>query len=439
MVKNQHPRWLAPIAVVALIASCTTDPVVAFQACSDDACRLAHIDAAFEQDPTAVEAVVRATDDAIAAATWVEHLAASRPEQAREICDYLPPVSVGHQRCRRAYDRPHLFANAQPKKTESAPVGLIGPRSADLPRPQWGEPPWMDPFNASFDVAGGACWASHMGAHPAYSECLFRAAETHALGRQEGGVSKAYVLCAASQFAPMCFAHVLQFAAPPPPPADRPDPADVAKAVSVADELREVLAAEPAVASAHLDRYWAVWVYSAFRIADSVTGDLMPMLPAEAAPHVRAAAAMRFLARTGARTADFSQVVQGVHDRLRVRSGETQAADPKTPLVNLRKERWLDVRALERDLPAAFLMGPGRRALAEDELIDLQIAVLEAAAQRDPTLPAAFFLSVVGGKDHELVRWTGARLGAQLDSAAAIGLIDESALVSGRLPAAGAP
>jgi len=440
-VRNPFANWSVRllVAVVPLGVSCSQDPVAALHACQDDPCRLRHIDAAFEQHPEAVETVVRAANNPISAATLAEHLAANNPEKARAICDWLAPKSSWYQRCRRFYDRPHLVASHQLKISGKIAVGSRGPRSADLPRPDWGDPPWLAPSADSVHPEGAACWASHGEVEPSYSECLFIAAETRARRQQPGDLADAYVLCAASQFAPMCFAHVLQFSAPPPPPANRPDPVAVARARLVADELSQVLASQPAVLAVHLDRYWAVWVYSAFRIADTVTGDLLTLLPAEVGPHIRAAAAVRFLTRHESPGLELHQVVQAVSDRLRVRTGAAESADPKTPLVNLRNERWLDVRVLEREIPSVFLMGPGRRAVAEDPGVDLQIAVLEAAAQRDPTPPAAFFLAVVGGQSHELVRWTGARIGAQLDPAAAHAMSDPSALVSGRLTGQGGP
>jgi len=418
---------------------CTQDPVAALEACADDDCRLVHIDAAFQQHPESVEQVVRAVSNSISAATLAEHLASQNPEEARAICDWLGPKTVGHQRCRRIYDRPHLIAGEQLKKPGPAPAGTRGPRSADLPRPDWGDPPWLKAAERAAHREGGTCWDTHRGEEPGYSECLFQAAERRARRLKDGELGDVYLLCAASQFAPMCFAHVLQFAAPAPPAADRPDPAAVTRARAVADELTELLASEPGVQAVHLDRYWAVWVYSSFRIADEVTGDLLTLLPSPAHPHIRAAAALRFLAAPANRGLTFHQLVKSVQERLLVRTGAADPADPSTPLVNIRKERWLGVHPLEREIPSTFLMGPGRRASAQDTKVDLQIAVLEAAGQCDPPLPAAFFLGVVGGQESELVRWTGARIGAQLDPAAARGMTDASALVTARLAGKGGP
>ena len=72
-------------------------------------------------------------------------------------------------------------------------------------------------------------------------------------------------------------------------------------------------------------------------------------------------------------------------------------------------------------------------ALSADPAVDLQIALLEAAF-RLPVRPGApFFLGLVGTDRARAVRWTAARLGAELDREAARELRDPDPLVERRL------
>lgn len=84
--------------------------------------------------------------------------------------------------------------------------------------------------------------------------------------------------------------------------------------------------------------------------------------------------------------------------------------------VPLRKypDLWAHDQGEEEGIPAAFCLGPGRRPLAPQESLDLQLVVLEAAARRRDPAPDSLWLDASRPERHEWVRWTASRIASQL-------------------------
>ncbi len=396
------------LLLTALLAGCgARDPAEQLTACRNDACRQEHLPAAWDADPEGTWSLLLAVGDPLAQATLVSHLAAQRPGALEGRCDELLHKSSS-KRCMRLTRRPHLrdrhrgSARKDPASQRAAP----GPGSAELPLP-------VSPR----EVEGPSCPGL------ASSECAFVSAERWVLAEGLDGLEHALGLCARSEHGPDCVEHVLELAMPPVPPADALGPEAIEAALDTAESF--VAAGGGGVASTlYEDWYWSVWTGTSFRSADAISGELFDLLPAAAWPQLRYAIADGVLRRWDPEApVELAALEAAVREAMARRAPLPDTSGPALPATILQtRHTWSGEKPLERAVPAAFCMGATRRASHPDPDLDLRLAVLEALGRQPQPPPAAFFLGLAGSEELELLRWTGARIGAMLDPDAAIAL-----------------
>jgi hypothetical protein len=458
--------------IVALLASLLslacqpTDPVAGLEACADQACRTEALLPAWQADPARARVWLLGLDDPLVQTTLIERLALELPDEAAALCRELPERGHARTRCERHVVRPHLRGHGKPQSRAEPAAAAAGPRSATLPLLTLPDPPWQGATPAELEAAltgceagnpqlcgrlisrehaaegrweqaGLACRAGDPDAGKVNDECLFQAAEVLAEQLGAAGLGDALRLCSWSRFGPMCVAHSLTLAGPAVPPVESLSTEDVARASAVVQAIRQVSTDQPDLGENWVDRYWSSWTFTTFSHARQPAGALDIVLPPEAAPHLPVAVAARLLADRDPQHLQMDVLV----NELRAAMAEapkpaTTATERQSRLVTWhQRQTWPSDRKLERQIPAAWVMGPGRRALVvDDREADLQICVLEAAAQLREPPPASFFLAVVGDPErHRLVRWTGARIGGFLDPQAASLLDDLDPLVQATL------
>jgi hypothetical protein len=457
-------------SVLFFLAGCgPPDPVDALLACGDPACRSAALQSAWEADGPRVETWLAALSPDQGRDLLVEQLALAAPREADRLCGLLPAHTQQSSRCTARVVRPHLGPGSGRKRggEEVAAGSAAGPRSSTLAVPTLPAPRWVAATEAEYGAvlagcdqpdaalcgrfqararaadgdaegAGLACVAADPGRGQVYAECLFQAAEAAAESRHADGFGPALSLCAASSFGPMCVAHVLNLLSPQVPAADAATAEDVAGAMAAVEAIRVATAGHPRVQASYVDWYWACWTGTAWRSAQHVDGRLATLLPAEARPHVAVAVAARLLRDERTAEMAFAPFVARLRAALADQDAPVQRGPPRRGermLTQVRREGWSEDGVLERSIPAAWVLGPGRRAIAQDDPeTDLRIAALEAIAQADDPPPAGFFLALVADTQQpSLVRWTAARLAALVDPRATAGLSDPDPLVQAAL------
>jgi len=456
--------------LLVALACGPADPLGALEACPDQACRTAALLPAWQADPDGTRAWLLALEDPTVQATLIEGLAMEHSGDAAALCRALPEGAHARVRCERRVVRPHLEGGGKPQQAQrpqaDLPPPASGPRTTTLGAPEQGPPPWEDaepPLTAAalegcdagepalcgrivarqhaeagrWEPAGVACLAGDPERGKGYSECLFQAAEVLAEEHGAGGLGDALRLCGWSSFEPMCVAHSLTLVGPPVPGADAMDEATIAATLEVVRAIEAAASEDPRHREVLLGRYWSSWTWSTVSRARRVDGRLVSLLPAEAQPHLPVAMAARLLRGLNPATIELDAVVAELEAALAdpgVAPGARPGAAPQALVTNHNLQSWAADRRNERDIPATWVMGPGRRAVADDPAAELRIAVLEAAAQLREPPPAAFFLAVVSNPaQHRLVRWTGARIGGLLDPSAAAQLTDPDPLVQAAL------
>lgn len=456
---------LVPALLVSLTACGRDDPVGTLLICRDQACCGAALLAAWEADRPRVEAWLVALPPEDGRDLLVEQLALTQPGDAARICGLLPKTGDAANRCAARVDRPHLQPGSGRKvgEEEVAAGSAAGPRSTTLGVPALPPPPWAAATEAEYgsliegcdqpepalcgrfaararaergDLSGAglACVAADPARGQAYSECLFQAAEAMAEARGAEGFGPALTLCAASSFSPMCVAHILTLIGPRVPAADDVTADDVAGALAAVAAIRAATEGSPRQQASYIDWYWSTWTGTTWRWARRVDGRVAAMLPAEARPHVAVAVAARLVRDEHPDALQLEPFVEKVRAALADPGGPAPGSPAQRRyrlLTQIERESWNDDIGKEKAFPAAWVMGPGRRAVAPDDPeTDLLIATLVAVSQAKNPPPAGFFLDLAGQRERPLlVRWAAARIGAALDPAAASALTDPEPLV----------
>lgn len=452
--------------LILLLACQPEAPLATLEACDDQACRSAAMLPAWRQDPAGTQAWLLALDDPTVQATLIEGLALELPDDAAVLCRALPAEGHARTRCERRVVRPHLEGRGKPLAQEASATAASGPRSATLPLLELDAPPWSGTSPATltealagceageavlcgrlvsrehaaegrWEQAGLACLAGDPSQGSDYAECLFQAAEVLAEAGGASALPRALQLCSWSRFGPMCVAHSLTLVGPDVPAADHATAADIEAAREVVAAIHDVAESQPRLRATWEDRYWSSWAASTYKHATRLDGRLLELLPDEARGHAHVAMAARLLTGRGLEGASLDDLVRELAAAMAT-TGEApgpEATPQRFDLVTWHHlQTWPLDRKDEREIPAAWVMGPARRAVADDREADLRICILEAAAQLREPPPASFFLAVVGDEaEHRLVRWTGARIGGVLDPEAAATLSDPDPLVQGAL------
>lgn len=415
--------------------------------CEDARCRAEAAEAAFLKDPKGLIRAIARLDDEIGQAALIEQLVYAHPADQGMICAAAKKKSPAAKRCDQLNLRPHLFAERKVQdeddvrdRSGSGPAQAV-PVHVEIP-PPWGsklpgttalvescgrEAACLQDSARELAIQGNpaaglaACGAAWPTSSIAHAECVFQVAET--LGGKHGSTMAvdALAMCGkAGDLARNCTQHVLTEIVPQSPPADAVDQGSLDQLITTLDAVGE------AVGSEYRDDYrgmiLAVWTRDAMLAAEAINGDLLAFLPAEAAPHVRAAAAWALVNRTPEAVTTLDDAAVILRDALLVRKesvplpGAAKAASEFTRVsAKQPPSLWLgDRNAYDRSLPAVFCLGAGRRTLGLNDDDDLRIAVLEAGARASPPLSPQVFVDVLGSAATEQVKWTAARLLAKV-------------------------
>lgn len=207
-----------------------------------------------------------------------------------------------------------------------------------------------------------------------------------------------------------CLSSVAHTLAASAPSTEGGSPDDWAALTRRVRELRTRLEpSDPILADRMAGRVWAEATMLAYGLARAPNGSVLELLPAEVEPHARAAIAWRLSVRKDeASLPERAALVAELLARRERRKGGTVMAPTRVQVRSLWHE---DLPGEESIAWTAFLQGV-RRATATDAKVDARICVLEAAARLSP--PSQALLEEGLRDDDALVRWTAARLLAQL-------------------------
>ncbi len=426
---------IGALALLAVIA-CRSGSPGDIADCGDADCRQEWILATWEGDRAAAVEAVRALKEPIERLTVVAELGERHPGETQALCAGLPP-GPSHERCQRMNDRPHLWK-------ESSPVAPADPRAAPGPATNQLTPaagiissftdvPAMDSVcdgsadrRACIEERARAAARSGAGRRVARLcgefepgrwrwECTFTATEAGLVARGRGFYAQSTDLCLLTgDFRSRCLAHGLIRLARPVPPASDGEARHWVNLVASADAVRRSWEPrDPALGAVLVQRFWSEVTAAAWGTAPEVVGNALDVLPAEAVPHARAAAAARLLALSDPRSRDLAGWVTALGMALEARAETAQGGAATSPFAGA-FDLWPVDRGDEGEIPAAVYRGTSRRALSEDRDTDLAICVLEAAARLRP--PAMALLDEGEAHPEPRVRWTASRLKERLQA-----------------------
>lgn len=413
--------------------------------CEDAECLAGQAVEDWPGDPAGVTARVVAMNDQVARAVVVSKLGEAYPGQTMKLCDALPH-GFSRDRCRRLNDRPHLAfrAGQHPAPTAVAPVsggapasmgatasGKLGPKEHYLPlvRLPVGEATVEEGLCVGVpDPAAcleGQAVEAVARANPARAnaicslrteqrwadECRFNAAEEVIRIHHGPSYAAAAAMCGvASEFTEECWVHILTWL-PRAIPTPEAGPTPGREAAGLADAVRVAWAgAGEGVADVHVDRFWALYFAQSYRQTPAPDGTPLGDYPEAAAPHIRAAAAMR-LRELGALHGSLAQQLATFQEKLAHRSTGVAAARPKPPTLVFVK--YLDVA--EATAPTAFFLNSARRPTSADPDTDALLALVVSAAYSTP--PDTALLAEAAQHSDPRVAEEAKRLSAALLSA----------------------
>ena len=349
----------------------------------------------------------------------------------------------------RVEERPHLWGSPHTthfispeesqrvrRPTSSRAGGGPGSSSVVLPRsfspplddlePVETECPDGDPqcrINRSIDalrrgdsnLAARVCLSAE---EPWRSECFFRAGEEmaslSARGGERGSFAEAVQLCLSStSHATECIGQALIQLWRVAPPSTTASGEPWQYLMRAANSLHTESARLPEGLADQLDGFlWAGAIHRSYEQATAVDGRPLDHLPEHIAPHVRAAAAMRWAKMLREEEGELGESPEALAELggtllelLELRSPPPQPTSE--PLRRALADFWQDDSPSERGIPAISYLGISRRAWSEEPLIDAQLTLLEAFARlnmADGLLDASLH------HPDELISWTARRL-----------------------------
>ncbi len=422
-------------------------PAEKWSDCTDASCRAEVADAAFAEDAERVIRDLAALTDPLEQAVLLEQLAHADPSQQSALCNAVPRGSQAGSRCQQLMLRPHLYQVRYKREGSTRSRKAAGPSQGAPPTGPAYAPFWKDSWDseavwAACTKGDSACltaeaqglarrgeaeraawscfeaWPEGVARH----ECHFQVGE---LLTRTGGVaelSHGLALCEASgELVRHCAQHVVMSSLPAACPADTPDERCVTEMLAAIETIKTQVGGRDGLLMA--DYAWSSWTRESLFLAEDVTGHLLEHLPAEAHPHVRAAAAWRYFMLY---PPDQDTTMDGVAGALKGKLAKSGPMSANGDVVSLDKEAmakamngtaypWLaDSNELESALPAVYYMATGRRAFSSNEDDELRICALEAGARSTPFAQIEFFTGAIGGEHDEAVQWTAARLVASI-------------------------
>lgn len=429
-------RALAWITACLLGFACARGLPERLDDCADAACQQRWALERWPKDPDAVIAALRDMNDPLAVTALARALTTAFPGETVRLCDALPP-GPAQLDCRGRNQRPHLQELSVPPDGEVAvdpeeslhklaPSGPFSSPWADLPAdttcPAEGRVCQTDAARAHASAGDSAAAAAACNAvlNPTWrAECYFQAAESGvSRGGAEGGAAVGLCL-GASSFVGRCLTHVVRALGTAAPRAGAVDAAGWTRLIASVDAATASLApVDPSLAESFRGQAWTYALR--FSYAQDLTLTLAPLdlLPAEAAPHVRGAAAWRVWGLESGQSRDLAAWEARLAELMANRAPTprpTRAPDVRT--ANRWKDLWRTTYQGEDALPRTFFLGAVYRATSADEAEDMLICLLEAAARGQP--PGRELLNAALHAPRPLVRWTAARLLQGVDPASA--------------------
>lgn len=413
--------------------------------CDDAACLAVQAVADWPADPAGVTQRVVAMKDQVARAAVVSKLGEAYPGQTMKLCDALPH-GFSRDRCRRLNDRPHLAFRAgqhpgpvaveptsggAPASMGATSSGQLGPKEHYLPQARLpvGEATVEEGLCVGVpDPAAcleGQAVEAVARANPARAnaicslrpeerwadECRFNAAEEVIRIHHAPSYAAAAAMCGvATQFTEECWVHILTWL-PRAIPAPEAGPTPGKEAAGLADAVRAAWAgAGDGVADVHVDRFWALYFAQSYRQTPAPDGTPLADYPGAAAPHIRAAAAMR-LRELGMLKGPLTEQLATFQEKLAHRSTGVGASRPRPPTLVFVK--FLDVP--EATAPTAFFLNSARRPTSANADADALLALVVSAAYSTP--PDAALLAEAAQHPDPRVAEEAKRLSAALSSA----------------------
>ena len=444
------PR-LAPGGIASLVVVLVSACSQSLSDCPDAGCRVQRVEAAFRDEPLATLQTVGALPDPLEQAALVEALVYAFPNQAGAICRVAPAGSLAATRCQQLALRPHLYADpvlaSAPRLSRVAPgPGQSLPPPTDRPAP-WaaaavdaaalrgdcGERPTCLADAAlrrasagEAAAAGQLCLLAWPEGSVVRDECVFQVAERLVLTWGSGRAAEGLAVCAgAGALAEHCTQHIVLIALPAAPPADRADRPSLDAMLAYVGQLEA--AASPALSASFVDLAWSAWTHAAVSLSATANGRLMAAVPPAAAPHVRMAEAWRYAMLHPDAAGGLQHGPAALQASLGAGGALLEAPVPRPPSrTNAPQARALwrfDRDAGEAALPAAHALGAGRRLVSADPLVDLQIALLEAYGRQPKPDMGPLLSGIIGSEAPFELRWTAARLAADLEPQSAEALI----------------
>ena len=361
----------------------------------------------------------------------LEALLARQPDMMAELCPLLSEP-VLHQRCSTMQQRPHLWAQHPAAQAGERPGG--GP-SARLLRPAPQPEPFAGlaaqvPQSCPPKVTQEACAQQRAEAAAQQQdteraarlclgietqrwrqECMFVAAEARLRHALPDGYGDAALLCvAAGAFEADCLQHLLDLLGERVPVATAP-PSAWTPLLRAAEVLRRWWQPrDPRYGALAEDRLWAGALFESYQSAAEVVGNPLDVLPPQAHPHIRAAAAYRLMSEVPVPPAELA----GWRVLLDAALARRTAPDPQVRRARAVSrpigDRWPVDAPGEETIPALHYLLGGRRATSPEVVLDRQIVLLEAIARRLPQQRGTLQAVAADTTAPEVLRWTARRL-----------------------------
>ncbi len=418
---------MTPLLLV-LLAACGPGLPRQFADCPDLECQQRWVSERWETDPEAVTLAIGAIPDVVTRIALVRQLTVAHPGEAIALCDLLSGTQE-QQACLNRNRRPHLQDVKLTGSGNAATEEEEDDHGLQLTRPI--PSPWADvqPDTVPCTVEARVCQTEEAQRRAAAgeleraaaacaalteptwkAECFFQAAESGA-HNQSLVAGQAVGLClGASSYAGRCLSHIVRQLGTFAPRASGAEKGRWPLLTEIITLGRAQLeAGDPTLAVAFEHQAWAYALRFAYVRDFTVTAVPLDHVPANAAPHVRAALAWRLWSLEGMQDRSLAEWQARLSAVLADRSPKAprEATGPSRAQNHLRR-LWTRVLPGEEKIPSVPYLGPNNRALHADPELDALICLLEAAAQGRP--PGGSLLEQALGHPDATVRWTAARL-----------------------------
>ncbi len=425
--------------------------------CPDLDCGERWVTAYWAEDSASVLAQVAALPPGRDRDALIQVMTERWPGGTAPLCELLP-LGAAQSRCRDLNERPHLWQvdEADPAAGETGSGKVYRNIAVELDDPQlpWAgdapvQAPCDDPAHRNTCQVHAAQEAARAGRSRDASllcqgaegqkwvyECHFTVAEEAYVPERAGQPGPAAELCLGSgYFLYRCLGHLAGEVSRAAPAAHSQDAAAWQGLEAAAQEVHRVLARTSSeLAQRWVDQLWADSMAWAYEGSGAPDGAPLDHVGDWALPHVRAAVAWQLWTSGTQRRRQLDWWAQQVEQALQRRL-EGQPEVHGDPLLDGVGGHWIDDLAGEEELAWLAYRGFARRAVHSDPGLDAAICVVEAAA-RNPGLAQAALLREALRHPDPLLRWTAARLAADMAPAALADMEPRSeanALVRGRL------